>query len=331
MLRSESRILKRGMVLGKFMPPHLGHQYLVDFARHYADDLAVVVEHVRAEPIPSELRYAWMRELFPSCRVVHLLDENPQEPSEHPDFWNVWRRSLERVLPFRPDYVFASEAYGPKLASVLGAQFVPVDPARGVMPVSGTAVRTNPLENWKYLPECVRPHFVKRVCVFGPESTGKSTLVANLARHFGTVSVPEYARTLIELQQGEVKEADLLHIARGQRASESALARKADRVLFCDTDALTTTIWSEALFGRCDSEVAELAATCSYDLTLLLDVDVPWVPDVVRYLPDERRSFFERCRRALEEHKRPYVIVSGTWEERWATAVREVNALLGIA
>lgn len=324
----EQRAKGRGMVLGKFMPPHLGHQYLVDFARHYVDELAIVVEHVRDEPISSALRFGWMRELFPNCDVVHLLDENPQDPTEHVEFWEIWKRSLERVLPYHPDFVFASESYGEKLAQVLGAEFIAVDPARSVMSVSGTAVRRDPLANWHYLPECVRPHFVKRICVFGPESTGKSTLTKQLAEHFGTVAVPEYARTVLELQQGNLSESDLQRIARGQLASEDALARKAHRLLLCDTDALTTTIWSEALFGRCDERIAAEAQQRRYDLTLLLDVDVPWVADEVRYLPGERRSFFERCRDALERHGRPYVIIRGTWAERWASALGAVEKVV---
>jgi HTH-type transcriptional regulator, transcriptional repressor of NAD biosynthesis genes len=326
--RHAQRSKGRGMVLGKFMPPHLGHQYLVDFARHYVDELAVVVEHVRDEPIPSALRFGWMRELFPSCDVVHLLDENPQDPSEHPDFWDIWKHSLERVLPYQPDFVFASESYGAKLAEVLSAEFIPVDPARSVMPVSGTAVRLDPWANWHYLPECVRPHFVKRVCVFGPESTGKSTLTNRLAEYFGTIAVPEYARALLELQQGALCENDMWRIARGQLASEDALARKAHRLLFCDTDTLTTTIWGEVLFGRHDERIAAEAQNRRYDLTLLLDVDVPWVADEVRYLPGDRRSFFERCRDALERHQRPYVVIRGDWDQRWKAALEAGERLL---
>ncbi|HET9958461.1 MAG TPA: AAA family ATPase [Polyangiaceae bacterium] len=319
----------RGLVLGKFMPPHRGHQYLVDFARHAVERLAVVVEHVRNEPIPSQLRYAWMRELCPGCDVVHLQEENPQQPSEHPDFWNIWRSSLERVLPYSPDVVFASESYGPRLAAVLGAEFTPVDPGRNIVPVSGTAIRQAPLEHWQYLPECVRPYFVKRVCIFGPESTGKSTLTRQLADHFGSVAVPEYARTLLEHQAGQVRAEDMMRIVRGQVASEEALARRAQRVLFCDTDPLTTSIWSDVLFGACDPRVLAEASSRHYDLTLLLDVDVPWQRDVVRYLPEQRHAFFERCRAALDSEHRDYVVVRGAWQERWEIAVGAVSRLLG--
>ncbi len=317
-----------GMLLGKFLPPHLGHVYLAEFAGRYVDRLTVVVCSLVREPIPGELRFRWMRELLPFDNVVHLTDELPQEPSEHPDFWALWRASLTRVLPGRPDYVFASEDYGRKLAEVLGGTFVPVDRARQALPVSGTAVRTDPLRHWDHIPRPVRPYFVRRVCVFGPESTGKSTLARRLADHFGTALVPEYARTLIESQQGRLEPADMERIARGQVASEEALARNARRVLICDTDVLTTRIWSEVLYGACPEWVRQQAEERRYDLYLLLDVDVPWVADVARYLPEGRRAFFDRCRAELEARGRPYLHVRGGWDERFAQAVAAVERLL---
>jgi NadR type nicotinamide-nucleotide adenylyltransferase len=314
------------MVLGKFLPPHLGHLYLCEFARNYCEELTVVVGTLQAEPIPGELRFHWMQELLPNDRVVHLTDENPQYPHEHSEFWRVWHDSLLRVLPGRPEYVFASEEYGVRLAEVLGAEFVPVDIGRGVMPVSGTAVRTDPWTHWDYLPRCVRPYFVKRVCVFGPESTGKSTLRARLAEHFQTVAVPEYARTLLERQGGEIRPGDMERIARGQAASEEALARSTNRLLFCDTDLLATTIWCDVLGHPGPDWLPSEAESRRYDLTLLLDVDVPWVGDSVRYFPEERRAFFERCRQELELRNRPYVVIRGTWEERFRAAVTAVRA-----
>ena len=80
------------MILGKFMPPHAGHQYLVHFARNFVDRLTVLVCSLKSEPIAGELRYAWMRELFPDVRIVHITEELPQTPAEHPEFWTIWRR-----------------------------------------------------------------------------------------------------------------------------------------------------------------------------------------------------------------------------------------------
>src|SRR5687768_3004351 len=91
-----------GMLLGKFLPPHDGHVYLIEFARNYVAQLTVVVCSLQREPIAGALRYQWVRELFPDVNVVHLTDEIPQKPSEHPDFWQIWRDALMRVLPGRP-------------------------------------------------------------------------------------------------------------------------------------------------------------------------------------------------------------------------------------
>jgi NadR type nicotinamide-nucleotide adenylyltransferase len=317
-----------GMMLGKFMPPHLGHVYLGEFASRFVDRLTIIVGSLQREPIPGELRFQWMRELFPFANVVHLTEELPQYPHEHPDFWALWQASLLRNLPESPDFVFASEDYGWKLAEVLGAQFIPVDQPRSVVPISGTAVRADPIANWEYLPRCVRPYFLKRVCVFGPESTGKTTLARRLAEHFRTVCVPEYARTLLETKLGDLGPDDIPLIARGQMAAEDALARNARGLLVCDTDVLTTTIWSDVLYGSCPSWIREVADRRTYDQYLLLDVDVPWVADVARYLPDNRGPFFARCRSDLERRQRPYVIVRGNWEERYEIARLAVERLL---
>lgn len=312
---------RRGLVLGKFMPPHAGHQYLIDCARHQSDDLAVVVGTLADEPIDGAQRFAWMQSLYPRLRVLHLQDENPQEPSEHPDFWNIWRSSLLSILPWQPDLVFASETYGHTLAEVLGAEFVPVDIGRVSLPISATAIRKDPFEHWSYLPACVRSHYALRICVFGPESTGKTTLSVALAEHFQTTVVSEYARTYLESRSGRLEAGDLPAIARGQAAAEDALVGRCNRLLICDTDTLATKVWSDALFGGVDPEIETLAQKRACDLYLLTDVDIPWVRDSVRYLPDSRREFFEMCQRALEDAGRPYVILRGSRGERLQGAI----------
>jgi HTH-type transcriptional regulator, transcriptional repressor of NAD biosynthesis genes len=321
--------MTRGMVLGKFLPPHAGHVYLIEAARRLCNDLTVVVGSLAREPIPGELRVAWMKELFPSVRIVHLRDENPQDPSEHPEFWSIWRESLLRVLPARPEVVVSSEAYGRRLAEVLGARSIVVDPERVAVPINGTAIRHDPFGNWRYLPRPVRAHFVKRVSVFGPESTGKSTLARRLAAHFGTHWVPEYARAHLEAHGGKIEAADIDVIARGQLACEDALALDAERVLFCDTDVLLTQVWSETLFGSTPAWVSEAARTRRYHLTLLCDVDVPFVTDSVRYLPNARREFHDLCVAKLVERDRSFVRIYGDWDARFSTAVEAVNALFG--
>jgi len=119
-------------------------------------------------------------------------------------------------------------------------------------------------------------------------------------------------------------------IVRGQIASEEALARQANRVLFCDTDPLTTRIWSDWLFGDCRNWARQEAGCRRYHLTLLMDVDVEWVDDRQRFLgrEEERQAFSDRCRAALEVHGRPYVIVRASWNERLSRACTAVRTVL---
>ena len=160
----------------------------------------------------------------------------------------------------------------------------------------------------------------------------------DLAKHFNTVFVPEYARTYIETnsqrgrQEGreeyELSLEDIPFIARGQMAAEDAIAFNSNRVLFCDTDLLTTTIWSDWLFKSCPNWIAEEADDRKYDLYLVTDVDVPWVDDVVRYLPEERKSFLDRCLKELDDRSRNFVLLSGDWQNRFDKAVEAVEQVL---
>lgn len=317
-----------GMILGKFLPPHAGHQFLVQFGLNFVERLYVLVCSIKREPIPGTLRYEWMRELHPEAQVIHVDKELPQEPEEHPHFWKLWRESVCEAVGEPIDFVFASEDYGHRLAAELNSTFVPVDIGRNALPVSGTAIRENPFDHWRELPACVRSYFVKRVCLFGPESTGKSTLSRDLAAHFGTVFVPEFARGWLDPQQGVCTLEDIPVIARGQLAAEDALAREANRVLFCDTDLLLTTIWSDVFFQQCPEWVSKAADSRTYDLYLLLDIDVPWVDDAQRFLPQRRKEFFDRCQALLDDRRRPYVVIRGSWEERFTAAVKAVSRLI---
>ena len=166
-----------------------------------------------------------MRELCPGDRVIHVTEELPQEPGEHPRFWDIWREGIRRIVGEPIDAVFASEPYGVRLAAELGATFIPVDLGREAVPISGTAIRAQPMLHWAFIPECVRPYFVRRVRLVGPESTGKSRLARDLAAHFDTVHVPEFARTWLDPKQGICSPDDIPIIARGQMAAEAALAR----------------------------------------------------------------------------------------------------------
>ncbi len=316
---------KRGMILGKFMPPHRGHQHLIDFALERVDELSILVCSLKDEPIAGELRFQWMRELYPQARVFHITDENPSYPHEHTDFWNIWTKSIGQVLPVAPDLVFTSEDYGDELAMHLGARHILVDLNREHFSISATRIRENPFDNWEFIPLCVRPFFVKRVAIVGAESTGKTTIAEKLANHFQTVWTPEFARGFLDEKGADCSIEDIHKIAKGQLRTEEEGAREANKILFCDTDLMTTCIWSEYLFNECPAWIEEKSYEQKYDLTLLMNIDVPWVADPQRPAPHLRAFFLDWFKCELEKRNRNYVLISGDYKERFKEVINLIR------
>src|SRR5947207_13650094 len=102
--------MKRGFVLGKFLPPHAGHVTLVRSARQLVDELTVLRCSLSDDPSPGEMRLEWMRGLFPDCRVLWCSEPAPQHPGDDPDFWQIWERIVAHHHPEPIDYVFAGES-----------------------------------------------------------------------------------------------------------------------------------------------------------------------------------------------------------------------------
>lgn len=178
-----------------------------------------------------------------------------------------------------------------------------------------------------------QPANVVRVVLFGPESTGKTTLSEQLARHYNTVWVPEYARAYLQEKWNNERKTceatDLLPIAEGQMELENRLATKATDVLICDTDLLETKVYSEAYYlGYCDPLLEKYALSNTYDLYFLTYIDIPWEKDDLRDKPNDRERMFAYFKNTLEKYNRNFVILKGNKKERLATAVHHINKLL---
>lgn len=315
-----------GFILGKFMPPHAGHLMLCETARALVDRLTILVCWLPDDPIPGPRRLEWMRELFPDCRVIGHDAVVPQEPHEHPQFWAIWRGIVQAAHPEPIDAVFASEAYGARLADEVGARFIPVDPPRIAAPISATAIRADPWLAWRHIPTPVRPYFARTICLHGPESVGKTTLARELATHFDTWLVPEYGRTWCEQFGNELSMDDLVQIARRHDAMTEAALRQCNRRLILDTDPLMTAVWAEMLFGERDAWFECFDRTA--DLYLLLDIDLPWQDDGTRFFEgaEDRQRFFELSRAELERRRVPWALVSGMGKARMSNALAAIEA-----
>jgi HTH-type transcriptional regulator, transcriptional repressor of NAD biosynthesis genes len=168
----------------------------------------------------------------------------------------------------------------------------------------------------------------KLVCFYGPESTGKSVMAKKMADVYKTEYVPEVARELIT--SNDFTREDIILIGRAQTERIFAKARKANKILFCDTDLITTQIYSRQYLGMVPPLLYELESMVKYDLYLLFDVDVPWESDGMRDLGEEQKrlEMLETFRVELHRRNIPYILVQGDWEERERIVKKAIKKLM---
>jgi len=178
-----------------------------------------------------------------------------------------------------------------------------------------------------------KPINIVKVVLFGPESTGKTTLASQLAYHYQTVWAPEFAREYLQEKWNNKRQVceheDLLPIAIGQMKMENKLAKRADRVLICDTDLLETKVYSEEYYdGIVDRDLEIAAEKNQYDIYLLTYIDIPWKLDSIRDRPEQRENMFKAFERALKNSNRPYVTLKGDEERRFKKAIEVIDGVL---
>ena len=177
------------------------------------------------------------------------------------------------------------------------------------------------------------PSDILKIALFGPESTGKTTISEQLARYYNTVWVPEYAREYLQKKWNDERKTcepkDLLPIAEGQMRLENTLAKKATKILICDTDLLETKVYSEAYYvGHCDPILEKYALQNAYDLYFLTYIDIAWEQDDLRDKPKERERMFAYFKETLEKYNRNFVILKGDKNTRLRTAIEHIDKLL---
>lgn len=169
---------------------------------------------------------------------------------------------------------------------------------------------------------------VRRICIIGPECTGKTVLSESLAKALNTVWVEEYARQYLNHLHRPYDETDLVKIAHGQLRMEDEWSADANQFLVCDTNLLVIKVWSEFKYGHCDPEILRLLSERTYDLFLLTYIDIPWVSDPLREHPDRREELYHIYLAAMKEQSAPFVEIKGTGEERLQAALRAVSTYL---
>ena len=328
----------------KAMPFTKGHQYLIDTAIKNSDKVTVVVGSLPKEPIPGEIRYKWVKDQYstnPNVTVCWTNEVLPQYPEQDPEnFWYLWCEVARKFCPKDLDVIFTSETYGDTYAQHLGIKHHMVDRKRNVVPVSGTMVRNDPFSVWDYIPDHVKPYFVKRIAIMGSESCGKSTLTKQLAKLFNTVYVEEYGRTVWEQNDhgtfNSFSRWRFLDIINGRQIIEDALIKQANKLLFCDTEDLTTYLFYDMYYPNdinsvCNDIRIKLKETVdskpNYDLYILLKPDCDAVQDGTRQFLDARLDHYNKLKKEMTNRDYRFVEVGGSWENRYSESVRIINEM----
>lgn len=355
---------RHGLVVGKFYPPHAGHDFLIDIAASVCEDVTVVVAAADVETIPLERRLAWLRESHrhqPTVHIVGCVDNHPVDYDD-PAVWdlhmNVFRSAVERSpVPNRIDAVFTAEPYGAELARRLDARWASLGIGRRPHLIAASDIRRDPPSHWDHVAPSVRAWLAKRVVVIGAESTGTTTLTEQLCQVYRrrggpyglTQWVPEYGRDLSwrklavlaarRALRGEPvpamddvvwTDSDFEDVAAAQNRLEDAAAAIGAPLLLCDTDSFTTRFWQHRYMGHTTPEVIAASSRSNRSLYILTPHDgVPFVQDGIRDGAHLRAEMTRAFTDGLAEQPTPYVVLdSADPEQRLAIAVGEIDALL---
>jgi HTH-type transcriptional regulator, transcriptional repressor of NAD biosynthesis genes len=316
--------MKTGLVLGKFLPLHKGHIALVGFALHHCDRLIILLCASAKEPIAGATRKHWIMETFGADdRVAVTLfeyneEELPNTSVSSPAVSEKWARYIGQAFPGL-DIFFSSEPYGKYVARFLNIEYKIFDQERKIVPISASAILYDPFKHWDFIAPAARPWFVKKICISGSESTGKSTLAEKLALHFNTSFVPEMAREVIGKTE-EVVFDDLLKIATLHAKTIIEKTSQANKLLICDTDLNITKSYAEYLFNRQLDTPQWIDDANNFALHIFLETDCPYVQDGTRLSLAERNRLEAFHKKQLQTAGISYTQINGSWEERFEKA-----------
>lgn len=337
-----------GMLGGKFYPvPHQGHVFAMTVASTMVDELHVIVsydENFEKETLSKDSktphidyrqRVRWWKQItkdMPHVKV-HAVEETNDGTFES---WKKGAEGIHEAIGKPITHVFSSEKSYTGFFSKLypGVAHYIIDASRHKYPISGTKIRKEGImKNWDMLPEVVRRHFVRRVVIVGEESTGKSTLVKNLATLYDTNYVEEHGRTFYEeMNSYETFEEDFSKIAYRQKYFEEEGLKHANRLLFIDTEALTTMRFLHMYHGQTKETrmLVGIGKIQQYDLVLFLESDVKWVDDGTRIYKnqEERIEGSNSLKELLTQFGVRYETITGDYRVRLGESTRHIDNLI---
>ena len=326
-----------GMYGGSFDPLHVGHIHDIIKAASLCTRLYVVISWCEGrESTSRELRYRWILNCtrhLPNVTILLIEDKAVSKEVYNTDFyWEQGARDIRQAIGRPIDAVFCGSDYRGtnRFESLYCPESEVIYFEREEVPISSTEIRDWAVAHWDYIPAVCRPHYVKKVLILGGESTGKSTLTQNLALAYNTSFVAEVGRDICEYAGGEpfMNADDLCDILIRQRLHVTNALPHANRVLFVDTDAITTLFYARFLLSdpseisACTRLAEAIHATTDWDLVLFLEPTVPFVQDGTRSeeIAQNRERYSQQIKQLLEQYQLPYQCLAGDYHQRFVEA-----------
>lgn len=334
---------KIGMYGGSFDPLHIGHIDMIIRAASQCEKLYVVLSYSRErDNVAMEYRYRWIKNSFKHLDNIEiiLLEDNATTKEEYDtdDYWEKGRDYILEQIGSNIDVVYCGSDYigNNRYESLYNCKVIYVD--RDIIPVSSTKIRSNPFKYWDYIPNICKPYYTKKILFVGGESTGKSTIVQNLARAYNTNYLEEVGREVCDYAGSEdlMIANDFYEILLKHKTKEMELINQSNKLFFIDTDALTTKFFAQFLLDGEKQNAEGLANAITkindFDLIFFLEPTVAFVQDGTRNVKIEadREKYSKQIKKLFDEANLDYICLAGDYLSRYEEVRRVIKERYGI-
>ena len=333
---------KVGMYGGCFNPLHLGHVNMIIEASNQCEELYVVMSNSKdPNEIDHKERLMWLKDVTKDMDNVHVFEIFDNNTNKEIYDWDNGVKQVKSHIGKNIDVIFAGSDYeGTNIweSNYPNAKVVYVN--RSNFDISSSMIRSNPYKYYDCLPSIVQKYYVKKVCVIGTESCGKTTLVKNLARYYNTSCVLEAGRDVCD-EAGGIDNMQIKHyfeILFRHKYHENEALKSANKVLFIDTDSLITLYYykldykeKNEINKRFESVAEGISWLNNYDLYIFLEPDVAWVQDGSRTYGEKRirEKNNKILKKILNKNNIRYISISGNYQERYKKSKELIDNLLG--